>query len=165
MKITRDNIASFGNMEMAMFLGTFFMMKNAPEAKSFIIDMRELTKMYDLVKDENCRRFGIESVTEMLEDMNKQLKMRELDKVKVNAPKKEKKVESGTYFLIANSEHPKQYLHPTTPTANTYIWKEGVVGAAGFYKEAADAIANDPTCKPRGVVVPMDSLTKNIVKE
>jgi hypothetical protein len=68
------------------------------------------------------------------------------------------------YFLISNSKNPKEYLHPYPfQDSKEYIWKEGLVGAGGFYEKEANEVAKN--CTPIGNVVPMNSLTKNIIKE
>lgn len=75
------------------------------------------------------------------------------------------------YFLIANSEtskdlfyDKKEYLHPyPNEDSKSYIWKKGLIGAAGFYYEDAKIVSEGST--PKGDMISMDSITKNIVNE
>ncbi len=68
------------------------------------------------------------------------------------------------YFLISNSENPNEFLHPyPLQTSKDYVFKEGYVGAAGFYEKEALEISKG--CTPIGKIVPMNGLTKNIIKE
>ncbi|MBK7362911.1 MAG: hypothetical protein IPJ01_11485 [Micavibrio sp.] len=74
-------------------------------------------------------------------------------------------------FLIANSEtskdlpfHKKEYLHPyPTETSKDYIWKEGLIGACGFYYKEAKIISEG--CMPKGDMISMDTISKKIIKE
>ena len=63
------------------------------------------------------------------------------------------------YFLISNSKNPTEFLHPYPfETSKEYIWKQGLIGAAGFYQKEALIIAKD--CMPVGNVIPMgDNVT------
>jgi len=70
-------------------------------------------------------------------------------------------MEGVKYFLISNSQNPAEFLHPyPLETSKQYIWKEGLVGAAGFYHKEAMIISKD--CTPVGNVIPMGD---NVIKE
>ena len=153
MNITRDNVAQISNMEIAQILGTLWMMLYAPEAKAFISDIKELKLKYELVKDDNLRRFGVESVGSMLRQLQNVLDMRRKDMTKQSVASSS---ENNKYFAIRNSQNSEEYLHPTAPTATTYIWVKGLVGAAGFTQPNANRIAQE--CTPKGEVIPFDSL-------
>lgn len=155
MELTRDTVAHLNNMEVAQVLGTLWMMKNAPEALPFISDMNELAKTYQLLMEENMRRFGVPAVTKMLHQMDSQLKLRQVDLKKMFEKQIQPK-NAQRLFVIRNSENENQYLRPITPTANTYVWQDGLIGAAGFLEQPANVIAKD--CKPKGVIVPLDSI-------
>lgn len=74
-------------------------------------------------------------------------------------------------FLIANSETSRQlfytekeYLSPyPNPDSKEYIWKKGLIGAAGFYYEQAKVVSEG--CIPKGDMISMDSISKNQIKE
>jgi len=74
-------------------------------------------------------------------------------------------------FLIANSETSRQlfftekeYLSPyPNEDSKQYIWKKGLIGTAGFYYEEAKIISE--RCTPKGDMISMDSISKNIIKE
>ena len=74
-------------------------------------------------------------------------------------------------FLIANSEtsrnvffSEKEYLSPyPNEDSREYIWKKGFAGAAGFHYKEAKIISEG--CNPKGDMISMDSITKNIIRE
>jgi hypothetical protein len=74
-------------------------------------------------------------------------------------------------FLIANSQTSKElpftekeYLAPyPNEDSKQYIWKKGLVGAAGFHYEEAKIISGD--CAPKGEMISMDSITKNVIHD
>ena len=74
-------------------------------------------------------------------------------------------------FLIANSETSrnlfyteKEYLTPyPNEDSKQYIWNKGLIRAAGFYYEQAKTISEG--CTPKGDMISMDSISKNIIKE
>lgn len=68
------------------------------------------------------------------------------------------------YFIISNSKNPKEYLKPYPfEDSKQYVWGEGLIGAAGFIQSEAFKVAKD--CVPQGNVIPIDSLTKNVIKK
>lgn len=69
MIITRDNVANISHMELSQILGTLWMMQFAPEAAPFIANQSELKRVYEIVKDENLKRFGVNAVAKLLEQL------------------------------------------------------------------------------------------------
>ena len=73
-------------------------------------------------------------------------------------------------FLITNSEtskelpfNDKEYLAPyPNENSKTYVWNKGLKGSAGFYYEEAKIISEG--CTPKGIMISMDSITKNVIK-
>ncbi len=74
-------------------------------------------------------------------------------------------------FVIANSQTSKdlpftekEYLSPyPNEDSKAYIWKKGLIGAAGFYYEQAKEISVG--CNPVGDMISMDTISKNVIKE
>ena len=82
-----------------------------------------------------------------------------------------KKQNKKKLFVISNSETSRElpfpdreYLSPyPTEKSKTYVWNKGLVGSAGFYYDDAKHISE--RCHPKGDMISMDTISKNIVKE
>lgn len=96
-----------------------------------------------------------------------------------NRFKLKKKYKGPDQYIVSNSPMPdklpddvkqfwenKEFLHPyPKPTDNQYIFKKGIIGAAGFYKKEAEIFAE--ACKPNytGYLIAISSIAPKILKE